>query len=237
MKELTNRIEVLAWEGFDQHFKLLRQPIMGLQGQKAQRWEILLRCSCGGIQELIEAFEAADLSILIDRWVITNGLSKIAQTAGGDHYSINISPLSLQTASIARHFVDQAAALALKQHVGVEVTERYVLPWSPRTSSALLFLKGEGHEIWLDDFGAGHSLLDLTDRVQPFGIKLDGSYIRRLTGDPRIVELVADLIRVAHDFGCQVTAEWIEDLSTADLLKDLGCDWGQGYLLGKPDVW
>jgi EAL domain-containing protein (putative c-di-GMP-specific phosphodiesterase class I) len=214
---------------------LCRQPLCSATGE-ATGYEVLVRSKAEkNTQKLIESYESLGLSVMLDQWVYLRLFEFLKENSDRARYSINISPLSLQDPSLARDLVRAVRQYRINPSwIKIELTERFLIPWTPVNSSSLLYLKGEGFEIWLDDFGAGHSLLDLTDRVRPNGIKIDGSYIKRLA-EPRCLRLVKSLIWMAKDFGCEVTAEWVETESDWSTLIDLGVDWGQGWYLGKPE--
>lgn len=232
---MATSLRPTTWEGLNHTLSFYRQPVIGLQGQPAT-WELLLRCSShSAIQPLIEAYEAADLSEVVDSWVIHQAVDYLATSGDPGTYAINLSPLSFREPQVARELVEAVQDAGLDpSHLHLELTEHYVQPWNCKTKAALLYLKGQGFDLWLDDYGIGHSVADLTDRVQPAGIKIDGSLIRRLE-DPRYLKIVADLIATAHQFGCEVCAEWVDSWGVVEQLRALGCDWAQGYLLGMPE--
>jgi EAL domain-containing protein (putative c-di-GMP-specific phosphodiesterase class I) len=94
-------------------------------------------------------------------------------------------------------------------------------------------LKAEGVSIALDDFGTGYSSLSNL-RALPFDrIKIDRSFVTGLKENNDSGRLVAAIIRLGHSLGLLTTAEGIEDAAIASVLRQLGCDEGQGWLYGK----
>jgi EAL domain-containing protein (putative c-di-GMP-specific phosphodiesterase class I) len=88
----------------------------------------------------------------------------------------------------------------------------------------------------IDDFGAGFTSLAHLSGLAINELKLDRVFISGLSGDDskRTLPLVRATIELGHSLGLRVVAEGIEDEATLALLSDLGCDLGQGYLIGKP---
>jgi EAL domain-containing protein (putative c-di-GMP-specific phosphodiesterase class I) len=98
---------------------------------------------------------------------------------------------------------------------------------------ALSDLRGLGVRLVLDDFGTGYSSLSYLKHLPLDTIKIDRSFVAGIEGaaDRSIVDAV---IALAHGLGIGVVAEGIETQLQADRLRDLGCDYGQGYLFSRP---
>ena len=88
-----------------------------------------------------------------------------------------------------------------------------------------------GIELWLDDFGTGHSSLEWLNRLPVHGVKIPGTFVERLPGDERGQIIVTRVIGLAHDLGLKVIAEGVETAEQRDFLADRGCDILQGFLL------
>lgn len=86
----------------------------------------------------------------------------------------------------------------------------------------------------IDDFGTGYSSLAYLRYLPAKQLKVDRSFVAGLTTDSRDAALVAAVISLAHQFGMTCVAEGIETAEQLERLRDLGCDLGQGYLLGRP---
>src|SRR4029453_13974283 len=91
-----------------------------------------------------------------------------------------------------------------------------------------------GVELWLDDFGTGHSSLEWLQRPPGHGLKIAGSFVEPLPADPRCRTIVTRVVQMAHDLGLLVAAEGVENRDQRDLLTELGCDRLQGFLLYAP---
>lgn len=95
-------------------------------------------------------------------------------------------------------------------------------------------LTGLGVRIALDDFGTGFASLTQLRRLQADRIKIDPSFIARVEDDPEDAALVAGLIGLAHRLGMKTVAEGVETPAQLAFLREEGCDFAQGYLLGRP---
>jgi diguanylate cyclase len=94
-------------------------------------------------------------------------------------------------------------------------------------------LAGKDVQIALDDFGTGYSSLARLARLPVGELKIDRSFVSRMTTDPGHAAIVRSTVHLAHDLGLNVVAEGIELQSQWDRLAELGCDEAQSYLLSK----
>jgi EAL domain-containing protein (putative c-di-GMP-specific phosphodiesterase class I) len=156
---------------------------------------------------------------------------------------VNISGNLLHHPDVVTELLEEAqrSCLVCSDRIGpvkplvIEVTERELLEDIDAARELLRPFLDFGLRLALDDFGSGYSshkyLADL-----PFAfLKLEGSLIQRL-GEPRVRTIVRGIQRTAADLGLTTLAEFIEDQRTADIARDIGIDWGQGYHFGKPQL-
>ncbi|RZT14083.1 diguanylate cyclase/phosphodiesterase [Mycobacterium sp. BK558] len=116
----------------------------------------------------------------------------------------------------------------------VEITEDIVLSEMDLVTAVLRRLREYGVRVAIDDFGSGYSSLSYLRDLPIDEVKLDRNFIAPVTSDARAAAVAQAVIDLTHDLGATVVAEGIEDASTADWLRDHGCDVGQGYLFGRP---
>jgi len=114
----------------------------------------------------------------------------------------------------------------------IEITESLVLDYD-KVATFLDRCHGVGIRVALDDFGTGYSSLAHLHRLRFDTLKLDQEFIRRID-DPRCQAIVRAVVTMADSLGCDIIAEGIETLQQMHALRDLGCQYGQGYLIGKP---
>ena len=95
-------------------------------------------------------------------------------------------------------------------------------------------LKASGFQLMLDDFGTGYSSLRYLQQLTISTIKIDRSFVSNLEQNTHNQKIVAAMVNLAHTLGLNVVAEGIETREQLAMLQQLGCDYGQGYLFGKP---
>jgi EAL domain-containing protein (putative c-di-GMP-specific phosphodiesterase class I) len=129
------------------------------------------------------------------------------------------------------------AAGADPRRLRIEITEVALLDDSPRALRMLNHLRSRGVGALLDDFGTGFSALSYLHRFPIQAIKIDRSFIAGLTGASRTesLALVRAILALAGTLGIESIGEGVETSTQADLLLGLGCQYGQGYLFGKPE--
>jgi len=118
--------------------------------------------------------------------------------------------------------------------IALELTESVVMAKPDRTQHILERLRAMGFQLAIDDFGTGYSSLAYLGRLPVDEIKIDRSFVLKMStseGDRTIVQASIDL---AHKFGKRVVAEGVEDTTTLRLLEEMGCDQAQGYLISRP---
>jgi EAL domain-containing protein (putative c-di-GMP-specific phosphodiesterase class I) len=116
----------------------------------------------------------------------------------------------------------------------VEITEGLLLDTSEVVGEQLLALGDAGIKVSLDDFGTGYSSLAYLQKFDIDFIKIDQSFVRHLIPGSTDLALCKAIIVMAHALGMKVIAEGVETEQQRDLLKDAGCDFGQGYLFARP---
>jgi diguanylate cyclase (GGDEF)-like protein len=117
--------------------------------------------------------------------------------------------------------------------IGIEITETAVLPDVTAAAREIAAAKNLGIKVALDDFGTGHSSLTLLRSLPIDKVKIDQTFVRELTRDPRVVAIVRGVINLADDLGLDVVAEGVETTEQARLLGELGCNYAQGYLWAR----
>lgn len=115
----------------------------------------------------------------------------------------------------------------------LELTEQMALRDFDAGVAAAAALQASGAAIVLDDFGSGHSSLAWLASIPATGIKIDPQ-LTQMLGEPRIDTILAGIMAIAAQLGMTVTAEGIEDLSRVAFLRDIGCDYGQGFAYAYP---
>jgi diguanylate cyclase (GGDEF)-like protein/PAS domain S-box-containing protein len=219
------------------------QPIVRLQGGELVGAEALVRMPGDGGALLepglfVPAAETSGLVIPMGAWVVRRAIAQLkGSTILGEKLSIsvNVSPSQLRDEGFADFVLTQVDSAGVDPaRLAVEVTETALLNEPGRSARELNTLSREGIGIYLDDFGTGYSSLSWLTHFPVDVVKIDRSFTQDLGIDDRKTAIVSALIQVSHDLGFSVVAEGVETRFQADLLIDLGCDQGQGFLFGRP---
>jgi EAL domain-containing protein (putative c-di-GMP-specific phosphodiesterase class I) len=118
--------------------------------------------------------------------------------------------------------------------LGLEITETAVIDEPQKALRNLQAFADAGLEIAIDDYGSGLSSLSYLKQLPAHELKIDKLFISHLTSSHRDPLLVRSTIDLAHALGMKVTAEGVEDATTLALLRMMGCDLAQGYLISQP---
>jgi diguanylate cyclase (GGDEF)-like protein len=145
------------------------------------------------------------------------------------HLAINVGPSALSSAPV------QDALRGNLEGIVVEITEHEFIPDDESLAAAVSDLRERGARIAIDDAGAGHAGLKQLMRVRPDIVKLDLDLTHDIHHDAARMALVESFVRFARDVGATVCAEGIETLDELAVLADLDVQWGQGYVLARPD--
>jgi len=95
-------------------------------------------------------------------------------------------------------------------------------------------LRERGYRVAIDDFGVGHSSLAYLQRMRASALKIDQAFIRTLAEDPNNQKIVRAILLLAKSLGLETVGEGIEDQASLSLLREWGCDYGQGYAIHRP---
>ncbi|WP_394005256.1 putative bifunctional diguanylate cyclase/phosphodiesterase [Luteimonas sp. WGS1318] len=149
--------------------------------------------------------------------------------------SVNVSPRQLRSGQFADEVEAALAASGLDaRHLHLELTETAVIGDEARVGELLGALRTLGVKVWLDDFGTGFSGLSHLRRVPVDGVKIDRSFVADVLRDPDDLALTTAIISMAHSIGITVVAEGVEKHGQFQVLRERGCDLGQGYWFGHP---
>jgi diguanylate cyclase (GGDEF)-like protein/PAS domain S-box-containing protein len=117
-----------------------------------------------------------------------------------------------------------------------EITESMLMAEPNRVLRTLAELRDLGVQLAIDDFGVGYSSLAYLQRLPAYAVKIDRSFVGRMTRDRGSAEIVKLITNLGHALGMKVVAEGIEDQATYDACAAAGCDSAQGFFVGRPMV-
>ena len=152
------------------------------------------------------------------------------------HVNVNVSPVQLLMPDYAERVLQTLTDLHVSPKLlTVEVTESTVMQDVELACRHLCLLREAGVRVALDDFGSGHSSLSLLTDLPLDTVKLDRSFLREGAPETARGALLRNTIRLARDLQLSTVAEGVEDEAMLALLRDLGCDYAQGYHISRPD--
>jgi EAL domain-containing protein (putative c-di-GMP-specific phosphodiesterase class I) len=149
--------------------------------------------------------------------------------------AINLSAVQLDDATLPDRIAELLDRYRLAPaRLALEVTETALMDKADRARTILERLTTLGVSLHLDDFGTGYSSLALLGELPFSVIKIDRSFVRQVPGSEKHVGLIAAMIAMAHHLHLRVVAEGVENPDQWALLRQLGCDMAQGYLISRP---
>ncbi len=243
---------VWAWER--KQFVLHYQPVVAVNSGRVIGAEALARGHVIGMEALarwphldrgeiqpaqfIPVAERTGRIVALDRWAIATAARQAAAWAEeGWHgwIAVNLSARSLHDADlpayIRRCFETHDLAPG---RIILEITESSAMRDTEMTARILSELREAGALIAIDDFGVGHSSLAYLKHFPVDILKLDHKFVHDIGNAGKQEALIETVITLAHKIGAQVVAEGVEAQSQLTWLKNAGCDFAQGYLVGRP---
>lgn len=219
---------------------LVFQPITDLATGELKALEALARWhddTLGRIppDQFIPIAEQINVIEPISERLLALAAAEAGRWAEAVRLSFNVSAVQLCTAgSAARILAVLEAARLDPGRLQVEVTETALLADFEIARENLQALRAAGARIVLDDFGAGHASISYLREMQFDGVKLDGALIASIADSLRSRRLLKGVLDLCAALGLPSVAEHIETDEQLELLRELGCREGQGYLLSPP---
>ena len=226
--------------------RLEYQPIIDLATGRVVDLEALLRWDHPsgrniGPAEFIPVAEESGLIVALGRFVLGRALADLRALEDElgpvrrPMMSVNLSTRQFGDPGLVESVRTSLAQAGLAgSALRLEITETSMLVGLDSAADTIAALRSLGASIVIDDFGTGYSALDYLKRFVVDGVKIDRSFIAGLCRLGPDEAIVTASIAFAHALGLEVTAEGIETRAQLDRLSDLGCDRGQGYLIGRP---
>ncbi|GFJ95311.1 hypothetical protein Prum_089530 [Phytohabitans rumicis] len=230
----------------DGDLELHYQPIVDLATGRTVALEALLRWQhpTRGLlppAQFLAVAEEAGLMVPIGSWVVGEACQQLAAwrrtgTVPDDLWvSINLSDRQFWYGDAAA-----TVAAALRQArlparcIALEITESVVVHDLEAAQTMLQTLHDQGLKLYVDDFGTGYSSLSVLRELPIDALKIDKSFVADMAASGKARELVRTIILMGHNLGMDVIAEGIETSVQHELLRELGCELGQGHLFSRP---
>jgi diguanylate cyclase (GGDEF)-like protein len=217
------------------------QPIIDLNTGRTRELEALVRWRHpvrGMISpaEFVPLAEETGLVVPLGRWVLETACQQLVQwhrKVPGLVLNVNLSPRQLQHPELVAEVNDLLDRYNLDPRcLTLEITEGCLMQDGEATQ--LRALAALGIRIAIDDFGTGYSSLAYLSRLPIDVLKIDRSFVSRLTDEAESEAVVQTIVALGHALDMTVTAEGIETPDQALRLRKLGCTLGQGYLFSRP---
>jgi len=222
---------------------LFYQPIHELKSRRVVAAEALLRARrrSGEIRNAAPIAATAEQGpdlYRLDSWLIQRAFRDAAawQSEAPDvRLNINISPRELEERGLSTRMRKLAKLTGIDAtKVNIEITETSFIAKPRPAARALEQLRSLGAQLWLDDFGTGHSSLSHLLLFPLDGLKLPADFVKPLGADERARQLIRRLIALAHDLDLRTIAEGVENDDQLSVLRAAKCDFVQGFLFSKP---
>lgn len=226
--------------------KVYYQPIVSLTSQKTVGFEALVRwmhpkkglLSAG---EFMPIAEEVGLGIPIDGWVLRNASQQMKEwqqqfpAVSQMWMSLNLSAKQAIQPNLVEQITRVLAEMALQPEcLALEITETTLIEKPELATKTLRALREAGIGLSLDDFGTGYSSLSYLQRFPVQTLKIDRSFVGKIDSDADSLEIVRTIVLLGKSLGLSVVAEGIENKAQLELLREMQCDYGQGYYFAKP---
>ncbi len=232
-QEMQSALELDQFElHFQPQFDVDSLEIVGFEGLLRWRHPELGVVSPS---DFIPIAEETGLIVPIGNWVLREGCRIAASWPEQLKVALNLSPVQLKSPGIGALVIDAVKSSGLASaRLELEITESTLIEGPDETLKELQSLQALGISIALDDFGSGYSSLGTLSSFAFNKIKLDKSFLHGSTPTMQAAAIIAALLTIGQKLGMKVLAEGIETEEQLDWLRAEGCDYGQGYLIGKP---
>jgi len=226
-------------------FRLHYQPVVSLDSGRIVAVEALLRWEHperGLVPpgDFIHVAEETGLITEISRWVLEQACRQCQmwRREHGDDAPesvwVNLSIRQLIEGGLVRQVADGLQALRFEpKRLTLEVTENLLVEHVETARRTLSELHELGVRVFMDDFGSGSSSLGFLDRLAIDGIKIDRSFIAHLDAGERPLKLVRTIVALVRGLGFTPIAEGVETEDQLRLLRDMGCEFAQGFHFSK----
>jgi diguanylate cyclase (GGDEF)-like protein len=224
-------------------FFLVYQPTFDLRDMRPTGMEALIRWNHptrGVVQpdDFIPPLEEIGMIPEVGKWVLEEACRQGAAWRAAGYpvgMAVNVSALQLDTDEFVTETRDALAASGLDPSaLTIEITETALMSNAEETAVRLKAVKQLGVRIAIDDFGTGYSSLAYLQRFPVDALKIDRSFISRLTQDEEGETLIRTLVQLGKSLSIETLAEGIEESSELYVLKEEECDSGQGFLFARP---
>ncbi len=239
--DMLGRITKLRGDIGGKRIELHFQPIVDLASREPHHYEALARFPGGGspyqtiiFAEKIGMVQELDLAICQK---ILEFVEQNSHDISPIEVAMNISAQSIESSVFVTMMRKMFAKLGkARSQILLEITESVQIRDYEAVGKTVNQLRQDGHRVCLDDFGAGDSNFNYLRMFDVDFVKIDGIYVRDVMRSKRDQAFVRAIARLCKEIGVSTVAEFVEDEKQAGSLKNMGVNFGQGYLFGKPSA-
>lgn len=221
------------------------QPLMDVASGRIAGFEALVRWTHperGQISpaEFVALAEETSLIVPVGEYVFDTACAaarEFIDAAGRPLFvAVNVSARQLREPGLLERVIARVDAAGLPRgSIKIEITESQAM--DPVLMQGFIALcHGHGVKVALDDFGTGYSHLTQMHLLPFDTMKIDQGFVRNMLGDPRSMAIVETIVAMAKALQASIVVEGIESEAELAVLKRLGCDYAQGWLVGKPQT-
>ncbi len=237
----THMSDVILTALNERRVRMAFQPIVADLGESPTKFECLIRMRAEDGREVpapefIPVAEKLGLVHLLDRRVLELAINTLA-ACPNMKLNVNVSMETVKDPVWADGYLSvMRANESLARRITVELTETQVIDAIDASIDFVAQLKKVGASFGIDDFGAGYTSFRNLKALDIDILKIDGSFVTGVASSRENQLFVRTLLDLARNFGMKTVAEWVDNEADAMLLKGLGVDYLQGYLIGKPET-
>jgi diguanylate cyclase (GGDEF)-like protein/PAS domain S-box-containing protein len=229
-----------------EEFEIHYQPIVALEGGLVTGFEALVRWrhpQRGRLSpgEFLPVAEETGLIAQIDWWVLRHACRQLAAWQAqfpADpplSMSVNLSSRDFSRPDLAERIEQELRAAALDgRSLRLEITESAIMEHSEVAADMFNQLQAMGVQVYIDDFGTGYSSLSYLHRFPVDTLKIDRSFVSRMSGSGENTKIIQTIMTLARDLGINVIAEGVETVEQCRHLRALRCEYAQGFFFSQP---
>jgi EAL domain-containing protein (putative c-di-GMP-specific phosphodiesterase class I) len=237
--ETLSRVVMMRDVIHERRLSLHYQPIVDLAERRPHHYEVLLRFADGKSPfEDIQFAEQINTIHEVDLAVTQGAVARLQEAQARNQnlsLAVNMSARSLLNDAFISMFEELANKVGdVRDRLIIEITESAKLEDLAKAARAVDRLTARGHQICLDDFGAGASSLPYLQQLIVGYVKIDGAYVKGISAQARERAIIEGVLATCKSLGVLTVAEMVEREEQHKILQDLGVTLGQGWLYGRP---
>ncbi|GAA2093205.1 putative bifunctional diguanylate cyclase/phosphodiesterase [Actinomadura alba] len=226
----------------EEQFAVEFQPVVELATSRVTGVEALARWWRDGVsvppEEFIGPAEESGLMIPLGNWILREACAEVArwrESSWDIGLSVNLAARQVAAPRFVETVAEVLEETGLPPHaLTLEVKEEVLVEDAGQNVERLSALRELGVRLAIDDFGTGYASLAYLGQLPVDMIKIDPSFVAGLGRDETLTLLTRTIVRLGHDLGLIVVAEGIERPEQLELLREMGCPRGQGFLVARP---